>query len=131
MAWPFGDQVDRAEYETSKIDREKTRLANIGTRKQLYTDIKNLDLQIRTEQELLEIAREKIGLAKAILGDETENYSFGKVTLNDYIDAVNVVDNNRFNEILHESRHMKLLIEWLRITDRLVTRTAETSALEF
>lgn len=120
MEWPLGDQVDRAEYETSKIALEKTKLSNTGTHFQLYTDIKDLSIQMNSEQELLDIAKEKISLAAAILEDETENYSFGKVTLNDYIDAVNVADNNRFNEILHDMRYKKLLIEWLRITDRLV-----------
>ena len=68
------------------------------------------------------IAKEKIGLAKSILEDETENYSFGKVSLNDYIDAVNVLDSNRFNEILHDVQYKKYIVEWLRITDRLVSR---------
>ena len=121
MAWPFSDQVDRAEHETSKIDLKRTQLSNVGTRFRLYTDIKDLSVQMGSERELLDIAKEKIGLAKSILDAETENYSFGKVTLNDYIDAVNFVDTNRFNEILHDSRYKKLLIEWLRITDRLVS----------
>ena len=122
LEWPIGDQVDRAEYETSKLDLKQTRLANQGTHYQLYTDIKDLSVQIRTEQELGAIAKEKIGLAQDILEDETENYSFGKVTLNDYIDAVNVLDTNRFNEILHDAQYKKLLIEWLRITDRLILK---------
>jgi len=122
LEWPFGDQVDRAEYETSKISLEKTKLTNSGTRFQLYTDIKDLSVQINSEQKLLEIATEKIGLAESILEDETENYSFGKVTLNDYIDAVNVLDKNRFNKILHDLQYKKYIIEWLRITDQLISR---------
>ncbi len=122
MEWPLGDQVDQAEYERSKITMEQTKLTNAGTHFQLFKDIKDLSVQLNSEQELLSLAQEKIGLAKAILEDETENYSFGKVTLNDYIDAVNVVDNNRFNEILHDSQYKKLLVEWLRITDQLISR---------
>ena len=122
MEWPFGDQVDRAEYETSKIALGKTKLSNAGTHFQLYKDIKDLSVQMNSEQELLNIAKEKIGLAKSILEDETENYSFGKVTLNDYIDAVNVLDNNRFTEILHNSQYKKFMIEWLRITDQLISK---------
>jgi len=59
-------------------------------------------------------------LAEAILEDERENYSFGRVTLNDYIQAVNNLDSNRFNKVLHESLYRKLKVEWLRLTDRLV-----------
>jgi len=122
MEWPFPDQVERAEYETSKIAFEKTKLSNVSTHFQLYTDIKNLSIQMKSERELLDIAKEKIDLAKSVLEDETENYSFGKVTLNDYIDAVNVLDNNRFNEILHDAQYRKYLLEWLRITDRLISK---------
>lgn len=122
LGWPFGQQVDRALHQTAKIALERTMLSNIGTHFRLYTQIKNLSYQISTEQQLLNIAREKIILAESVLEDETRNYSFGRVTLNDYISAVNILDANRFNKIFHEIRHRKLLIEWLRITDQLVQK---------
>ncbi|MFC1710023.1 TolC family protein, partial [Candidatus Omnitrophota bacterium] len=122
MDWPFPDQVERAEYEAAKIVLEKTKLSTLSTHFKLYTDIKNLSIEMGSEKDLLDIAKEKIGLAKSVLEDETENYSFGKITLNDYIDAVNVLDNNRFNEILHNAQYYKLLIEWLRITDQLISK---------
>jgi len=120
--WPFPDQVERAEYETSLIDRDKTQLNTINTHYRLYTNIKNLSLSIHRENDLHKIAGTKLTLAISVLEDETENYSFGKVTLNDYIDAVNVHDKNRFNKILHDVQRKKLMVEWLRITDQLVTR---------
>ena len=55
-----------------------------------------------------------------ILKDEAVNYSYGKVTLNDYITAVNRVDENRFSYTEHSVQLNKLLIEWLRLTDQLV-----------
>ncbi|MDP8266390.1 MAG: TolC family protein [Candidatus Aceula meridiana] len=122
LDWPIGDQVDRAEHEVSKINLDKTRLSNTGTHFQLYTDIKNLSVQMESEEKLLNIAKEKIDLARSILQDETENYSFGRITLNDYIAAVNVVDTNRFNEIFHDLQYKKLFIEWLRMTDKLVSK---------
>ncbi len=122
LEWPFGHQVDRAEYETSKLSLEKTKLSNIGTHFKLYTDIKDLSVQINNQQGLLDISKKKIDLAEAVLKDEAENYSFGRVTLNDYISAVNVLDNNRFNEILHKLQYKKLVVEWLRITDKLISR---------
>lgn len=118
--WPLPDQVERAEYEIAKITLEKTKLSTIGTHFKLYTDIKNLSIGMESEKELLSIAKEKIDLAKSVLKDETENYSFGKITLNDYIDAVNVFDNNRFDKILHNMLYKKLVLEWLRMTDNLV-----------
>ncbi len=120
--FPFGNQVEKAEHQVSKVLADKSKLETQNTWYRLYAQLTGLYLQIEREEKLIRIADEKIVLARAIVKDETENYSFGKVTLNDYIQAVNVLDSNRFNKVLHESLHRKLLIEWLRLMDRLVSR---------
>ena len=122
MEWPFPDQLERAEYETAKIVLDKQKLTTTSTRYRLYTDIKDLFQIIGLEEKLGVIAQEKIGLAQAVLEDETENYSFGKITINDYIQAVNVLDSNRFNQVLHDAQYRKFTIEWLRITDQLISK---------
>jgi len=103
------------------INEKRQGLVTDNTRYRLYTLIKNLTHQIRREEELVRIASEKIELARSIVKDEAENYSFGKITLNDYISAVNVLDNNRFTKVSHDMQLRRLLVEWLRITDQLVT----------
>lgn len=120
VEWPFFEQVERAEYEVSKIMHDKTKLSTVNTHYRLYTNIRNLTQLIEREKRLAEIAETKIQLAQDILNDEMENYSFGKVSLNDYIDAVNVLDNNRFNKIDHDMQYKRLYVEWLRITDRII-----------
>ncbi|MFC1461013.1 TolC family protein [Verrucomicrobiota bacterium] len=122
MDWPIPNTVERAEYEVSRIDLEKTELLKLNTRYRLYTDTKNLFEEIEKTRQLMKVAEEKIRLAQAILKDETENYSFGKVTLNDYIYAVNMLDRDRFNKILRGVRYRNLITEWLRLTDSLVTK---------
>ena len=64
---------------------------------------------------MIRIAEAKIQLAEAVLTDESKNYSFGKISLNDYIDAVNKVDLNRFNKILHIVQMKKYLLEWFAL----------------
>jgi hypothetical protein len=123
LEWPFPGQADRAAYETSRIDLQKTRLTNQNKYLELYTDLKNLHLQIGREKELIRLADEKIKLSEAVLTDETRNYSFGKISLNDYIDAVNKADLNKFNKIQHTVELKKVLLEWLRLTDRLVDKS--------
>ena len=66
------------------------------------------------------LAKNKIKYSKSILKDEAKNYSFGRVTLNDYIAAVNLVDESRFSFTDHSVQLNKLLVEWLRLTDQLV-----------
>ncbi len=129
MDFPFNDQVQSAEYEIAKINLDKRKLINTNVDYRLYTDIKNLFEQIKRETKLLGIARKKINLAKSVLKDETENYTFGKVSLNDYIEAVNSLDSARFNLAFREAQLKRLLIEWQRITDGLVIQAQSQGLL--
>ena len=120
LSFPFSDQVEEAEHLVSKIQADKRKLTNESVTRQLQLDSRSLFEQMIREEALKSIAERKIKLAKSVLKDETENYTFGKVTLNDYIDAVNVLDSNRFSLIRRRARLRRLRIEWLRLSDRLV-----------
>ena len=120
LSWPIGRSVSKAKKEIAQIEYRKTKLTNQNKYDELYTNLENLHRQIKREQKLIDIAVKKIDLAEAVLKDEAENYSFGKVSLNDYISAVNRVDINQFSYTDHNVQLNKLLIEWLRLTDQLV-----------
>lgn len=120
---PIGRSVAIAKHEISRIQYQKTQLSNSNKYQELRVILKNLYLQIQREQKLIRISQEKIKLADAILKDETENYSYGKVSLNDYITAVNTADENRFSNTAHSVQLYKLLVEWQRLTDRLVDKS--------
>ncbi len=120
LSWPVARTVDKAREKLAQIKHSKTLLSNVNKYAELQTNLKNLYQQIQREQKLIGVAKEKVKLARAILKDEAENYSFGKVTLNDYIDAVNTVDENQFNLTDHIVQLSKLQVEWLRLTDQLV-----------
>ena len=120
LQWPFGRSVTRAKKNIAQIEHKKTVLSNKNKYEDLRINLKNLYLQIQREQKLIGISKTKITLAESILKDEAENYSYGKVTLNDYIIAVNRVDENRFSYTENSVKLNKLLIEWLRLTDQLV-----------
>ena len=120
LSMPIGRTVSKARQQIAQVEYKKTVLSNQNKYEELHTNLKNLNLQIQREQNLVNIAQKKVKLAEAILKDEAENYSFGKVTLNDYIDAVNRLDENRFSYTDHTVKLNKLLVEWLRLTDQLV-----------
>ena len=71
------------------------------------------------------MATKKRKLAYKILNEESENYSFGKITLNDYIVAVNRYDTARFDEIDRQITYQQLSIEWKRLTDQLITESLD------
>jgi len=121
--WPIGRSVDKAKQSIAKIEHKKTMLSNQNKYEDLHTNLKNIYLQIQREQKLIALANKKIKLSQSILKDEAKNYSFGKVTLNDYIAAVNRVDENRFSFTDHSVQLNKLLVEWLRLTDQLVNES--------
>ena len=120
IRWPIGRSIDKAKQKLAQIKHKKTVLSNQNKYEELRTNLKNLYQQIQREQKIIKVAEKKIKLAEAVLRDEAENYSFGKVTLNDYIDSVNLVDETRFSFTEHTVQLNKLLIEWLRMTDQLV-----------
>jgi len=86
----------------------------------LYTGLLNLNQQIEREKRLISLADEKISLAQSIVDEETKNYSLGRVTLNDLIDEINKLEDNKFSKISHQIQLKKLVIEWLRLTDTLI-----------
>ncbi|MFW6134574.1 MAG: TolC family protein [Elusimicrobiota bacterium] len=120
FTWPFPSVKERAELRISEIEKRRQSLSNENKYLQLDTDLKNLFLSIQREKKLISIADEKISLAESVLEDERENYSYGRVSLNDYIAAVNIVDQNRFSKLNHSVRLKILMTEWLRITDQLI-----------
>jgi len=121
MEWPMGHQLDRAEYQTARIRERQTRLHTGNVYERMWTQLNNLSLNLQREKNLIAVARERIELAQAVLTDEAENYSFGRITLNDYIQAVNALDTSRFTQIAHALAYQEFQIEWLRLTDQLIT----------
>jgi len=120
MDWPLPGEVEQATYQDSKIDLKKTKLSTENVSLRLNTNLKNLYNQIEREKELISLAQEKVDLATSIVEDDRKNYSLGRLTLNDLIDEVNKLENNKFNKIFHEIELKRLTMEWLRLTDQLV-----------
>ncbi|MFH1783705.1 MAG: efflux RND transporter permease subunit [bacterium] len=122
LDWPIPGSASRARHKTAKLESEKTLLSKKSSIIRLYTDLKNLNAQIEREKQLIALADEKISLAQAVVEDEKENYSVARATLNDLIDEINKLEQNKFNKISHEIQLKKLVIEWLRMTDVLISK---------
>jgi len=118
--WPMPSVVEKARLETSKLELKKTKLNSLNIHLKLHTDLKNLNDRIIKEKELIAIADDKIKFAQSIVADDRKNYSLGRITLNDIIDEVNKLEDNKFNKIFHQVQLKRLIIEWLRINDKLI-----------
>jgi hypothetical protein len=119
LEYPFPGQ---AEYETAKVEYERRVLEKVNTHIRIYTQLRNIYQEIEKTRELRKIAEEKIKVAQSIVDDDTINYSYGKVILNNLIDEVNQLDFNRFSKIQYSIKLKKLIIDWLTLTDQLVRK---------
>ncbi len=122
LEYPFPGQVEHAEYETSKVEHESRVLEKVNTHIRIYTELRNIYEEIERTRELIKISEEKIKTAQSIVDDDTINYSYGKVILNNFIDEVNQLDFNRFSKIQYSIKLKKLIIDWLTLSDQLVRR---------
>lgn len=122
VSWPIGHTKSTVKKEIAQIAQRKNVLNTENKYTELKLNLENLALQIKREKKLIKITEQKIKLSEAVLKDEAENYSYGKITLNDYISAVNRVDVNRYSLTDHTVQLNKLIIEWLRLTDQLVSK---------
>jgi len=120
--FPFPGQKENAQHEYAKVDLEKIKLSSSNKKIQLKTDLNNLFIQINKQKELVDIAEKKISVSEAIVKDETRNYSHGRISLNDLIQAINTLEENRFKFVYHKIALKNLMLEWLRLTDRLIER---------
>lgn len=120
---PLHNKSAKADYELSKLNALKMDVQTLTDERELITTIRNIYASLVTQKRLIAIASSKRKLARKILDAESENYSFGKVTLNDYIGAVNRFDSLRLDEIERKINYQILSVEWKRLTDRLVVKT--------
>lgn len=75
------------------------------------------------QRRLIDVAKTRQQLAESIRNAESENYSYGKASLNDYIDAVSRYDGARFDVVKKQIAFQQLLIEWQRLADQLIKET--------
>ncbi|MBN1899391.1 MAG: TolC family protein, partial [Spirochaetes bacterium] len=77
LQYPLPGHKEKANYEISKIEQQKTALSATNKDRQLLTDLRNLYQEIEKERKLIELADKKIELAEDIAIDERKNYSYG------------------------------------------------------
>jgi len=118
---PISNAVAKAEQRVAEINQGKVVNETLSVETQLITDLSTIYSAMQRQKEKIRIASEKKRLSKAILEAESDNYSFGKISLNDYISAVNGYDTSRFEEIDRRISYQRLSLEWKRLTDTLLS----------
>ena len=120
---PLINKKAKALHEVAKLNETIVTYESDSAKDALLLSIKNLYLALEAQEQLAKNAAEKRQLAKSILENESENYTYGKINLNDYIVAVNRHDGARFDEIRQYITYKLLTVEWNRLTDQLITNS--------
>lgn len=130
LAFPWQNRQAKARVGDAKVAEKKAELTAAYTAQKLMVDIENSYVALQAQQELVDIAATRRQIASDILARESENYSFGRINLNDYIEAVNGFDNARLELVTREIEFQRLSIQWKRLTGQLVTNEVLKSAAE-
>jgi outer membrane protein TolC len=120
VAFPIFRSQAKATFEAAKIEEIETEASVATTKSTLLAQLHAIHNSLKSQNTLIELATTKRRLAYSILQEESENYSYGKINLNDYIVAVNQYDQARFDEIDRKITYQQLITEWKRLTDQLV-----------
>jgi outer membrane protein TolC len=120
---PFMVKPETWQHELAKADLRKNQLTAGNKKRQLCTELENLQTEIQTTQKRLGIAGKKVELAQMVLKDETRYYRQGRTKLNDLILAADNLEENRYKKIYLAMHYYILMNEWLRMTDRLIDRS--------
>ena len=119
-------QKERARYETAKIENKIQKLSKKSSFASLVSKIKNLRLKISAQKKISGLAREKISAAENVLKEERAYYNRARSSLNDLISAINGLEQAKFSAISAEIALNKLIVDYLRVTDRLVRKNEIT-----
>ncbi|MBN1595285.1 TolC family protein [candidate division FCPU426 bacterium] len=109
----------RRDMSEKLLKQEKASAAS--KRLQLRTELENLLHARQKTVERRDLAEQKMKVSEDILRDENRYYLQGRAELNDLILAANNLEQARYLHIQLSVQCNVLLLEWLRLTDQLVS----------
>ncbi len=110
-----------ANFKNKKIEKDKKILNQKNKIHDFWIDFNILSRKIQNEKALLELSNQKIELSQKIVSGELRQYNQGRSSLNDLIQVYDSLDSNRLSQINHKVLFSKYYIEWLRLSDTLVS----------
>jgi hypothetical protein len=119
---PFQRSKEKAALKVSRVDLEKRKLSTANIRTRLKTDFGILQERLEAQKAAIDLAEKRLALAQDILKAESKEYTYGRTDINDLIIALNTFQEARFTKISYEIGLDVLLVEWQRLTDRIVTK---------
>ncbi len=121
LSFPMYQTHKKAEIETIKIDQRQTSLSSKNVQSKLNMKLTQIQYSMGSKRKAIVIAEEKRALSESILKAESEDYLYGRVSLNDLIQALNTLQTNRLNSVNTRIELARLWVEALDLSDQLIT----------
>jgi len=119
---PLFDTKTGAEIKKARYEKMSASLAKDLYKKNLISSLDSQISKIKKQQERVEISEKKWKLSEDVAKKERLRYNKGKIDLETLIAARQAVAKNHFTYLSNHVQLNKDLIEWLRLTDRLVVK---------
>ena len=119
--FPYERSREKARLQVSKINRLKREVTMQNIMKDLRVSLQNLQQNISVQKEMITLKKKQLDLAQSIYKAESKDYLYGRTEINDLIQALNTIQNVKFDLIRQQIQMDILKVEWLRLTDQLVT----------
>lgn len=118
----FWQQKNKAAYDISRIEENKTSLSSENLKQKLKMELKNIFSRIQLEKTLIQSAESKIMLGERIVKSGEKDYQLARIQLSELIQSINDLENYKNNKAYHTVMLQTLNIEWLRLLDKLVSK---------
>ena len=126
----FTNGRQKAFSETARLDIAKNKLSKQAALLNFRIALKSMYRLLLKESKLQKLSREKLKLARGILAAERSKYLRGRLTFNDLLRAQETSDRISRTAIMQNVRFQLLIIEWKRLSDRLVDKVKSVKKRE-
>jgi len=120
---PFKKPREKAKLELARIDQQKNELSKSSLRGTFAVRLAQLQSSVESQRKAVELAEQRAALAESIYAAESEDYLYGRNSLNDLIQALNTLQNNRLLTINAKIDLATSQLDALELIDELIIET--------
>lgn len=121
LSLPIKKEHQKANVEISKLNLRKNALEMSNEKSLLTLQLSKLQSAMRYEKESIEVSQERLELAEIIHQAELKDYQNGRSSLNDLIQALNTIQENRLSKITAKIELARKRLEVMELLDLLIT----------
>ncbi len=118
---PLGDSSQNANLERARYQLGQAEIDQVLSQRLLISNLTSLQQKILRQREIVSISGQKFELAKKVLAGEKVRYQNGRVDLETLVQSQNALSEHQLDSHSQRTTLNKLALEWLQLTDQLVS----------